>query len=281
MPGVELFILVIFVAAIAAGLLGALAGLGGGILIVPLLTIGFGMDIRFAIGVSIISVIATSSGAAAAYVRDHLTNVRVGMFLEVATTLGAVTGAYVAGLLNSQILFALFGIVLLLSVVPTVRKLGEDTPVGVTNDRFAERLHLASAYPDQALGRNVSYQVKGIPFGLAVMYVAGVASGLLGIGSGVLKVLAMDTAMHLPIKVSTATSNFMIGVTAAASAGIYLWRGDVVPTVAAPVALGVLVGATLGARLLVRFQNTTVRWIFLVLLVIISVEMLLRGFGVA
>jgi len=281
MPGVELFILVIFVAAIAAGLLGALAGLGGGILIVPLLTIGFGMDIRFAIGVSIISVIATSSGAAAAYVRDHLTNVRVGMFLEVATTLGAVTGAYVAGLLNSQMLFTLFGIVLLLSVVPTVRKLGEDTPVGVTNDRIAERLHLASAYPDQALGRNVSYQVTGVPFGLAVMYVAGIASGLLGIGSGVLKVLAMDTAMHLPIKVSTATSNFMIGVTAAASAGIYLWRGDVVPTVAAPVALGVLVGATLGARLLVRFQNTTVRWIFLVLLVVISVEMLLRGFGVA
>ena len=134
---------------------------------------------------------------------------------------------------------------------------------------------------NQALGRNVSYQVTGVPFGLAVMYVAGIASGLLGIGSGVLKVLAMDTAMHLPIKVSTATSNFMIGVTAAASAGIYLWRGDVVPTVAAPVALGVLVGATLGARLLVRFQNTTVRWIFLVLLVVISVEMLLRGFGVA
>ena len=279
--GVELFILVIFVAAIGAGLLGALAGLGGGILIVPLLTIGFGLDIRFAIGVSIISVIATSSGAAAAYVRDHLTNVRVGMFLEVATTLGAVTGAYVAGVLNSQMLFTLFGIVLLLSVVPTVRKLGEETLVGVTNDRIAERLHLASAYPDQALGRDVSYQVTRVPYGLAVMYVAGVASGLLGIGSGVLKVLAMDTAMRLPIKVSTATSNFMIGVTAAASAGIYLWRGDVVPTVAAPVALGVLVGATLGARLLVHFQNTTIRLIFLAVLVVISVEMLLRGFGVA
>jgi uncharacterized membrane protein YfcA len=281
MPGVELFVLVIFAAAVGAGVLGALAGLGGGILIVPLLTIGFGIDIRFAVGVSIISVIATSSGAAAAYVRDHLTNLRVGMFLEVATTLGAVTGAYVSGHLNSQILFILFGMVLLLSVVPTIRKLGEETPVGVTNDRIAERLHLASTYPDQVLGRNVSYQVTRVPFGLAMMYVAGVASGLLGIGSGVLKVLAMDTAMRLPIKVSTATSNFMIGVTAAASAGIYLWRGDVVPTVAAPVALGVLVGATLGARLLVHFQNTTIRLIFLAVLVIISVEMLLRGFGVA
>jgi uncharacterized membrane protein YfcA len=220
MPGVELFILVIFVAAVGAGLLGALAGLGGGILIVPLLTIGFGLDIRYAIGVSIISVIATSSGAAAAYVRDHLTNVRVGMFLEVGTTLGAVTGAFIAGHLNSQILFTLFGIVLLLSVVPTIRKLGEETPVGVTNDRTAERLRLASAYPDQALGRDVSYQVTRVPSGLAMMYAAGVTSGLLGIGSGVLKVLAMDTAMRLPIKVSTATSNFMIGVTAAASAGI-------------------------------------------------------------
>jgi uncharacterized membrane protein YfcA len=281
MPGVELFILVIFVAAVGAGLIGALAGLGGGILIVPLLTIGFGLDIRFAIGVSIISVIATSSGAAAAYVRDHLTNVRVGMFLEVGTTLGAVTGAFLAGHLNSQILFTLFGLVLLLSVVPTVRKLGEETPRSVTDDRIARQLRLASAYPDQALGRDVTYQVTRVPFGLVMMYAAGVTSGLLGIGSGVLKVLAMDTAMRLPIKVSTATSNFMIGVTAAASAGIYLWRGDVVPTVAAPVALGVLVGATLGARLLLHFQNTTIRLIFLAVLVVISIEMLLRGFGVA
>jgi len=279
--GLDLFVIGIFTAAVAAGLVGSLVGLGGGIFIVPLLTIGFGLDIRLAIGTSIVSVIATSSGAAAAYVRDHLTNVRVGMLLELATTTGAVTGAYVAGLINAQILFYLFGAILLLSVLPLARKLGEDLPRGVKDDAIAARLRLASVYPDQALGSSVSYSVTGVPPGMGMMYVAGLVSGLLGIGSGALKVLAMDTAMRLPMKVSSATSNFMIGVTAAASAGIYFWRGDVVPLIAAPVALGVLVGATLGARLLVRFNNTTVRLIFLPVVVAVSLEMLLRGLGVA
>ena len=281
MLGLDLFVIGIFTAAVAAGLVGSLVGLGGGIFIVPLLTIGFGLDIRLAIGASIVSVIATSSGAAAAYVRDHLTNVRVGMLLELATTTGAVTGAYVAGLLNTQILFLLFGAILLLSVLPMIRKLGEDLPRGVENDAIAARLRLASVYPDKALGRRVAYNVTGVPPGMGMMYVAGVVSGLLGIGSGALKVLAMDTAMRLPMKVSSATSNFMIGVTAAASAGIYFWRGDVVPLIAAPVALGVLAGASLGARLLARFNNTTVRLILLSLVVAVSLEMLLRGLGVA
>jgi uncharacterized membrane protein YfcA len=278
--GVELFVVGIFTAAVAAGLIGSLVGLGGGIFIVPLLTIGFGLDIRLAIGASIVSVIATSSGAAAAYVRDHLTNVRVGMLLELATTTGAVTGAYVAGLINTRILFYLFGAILLLSVLPLMKKLGEDVPPGVKDDAIAARLRLAGVYPDRALGRRVAYNVTGVPPGMGMMYVAGLVSGLLGIGSGALKVLAMDTAMRLPMKVSSATSNFMIGVTAAASAGIYFWRGDVVPLIAAPVAIGVLVGATLGARLLVRFNNATVRLIFLPVVVAVSLEMLLRGMGV-
>jgi uncharacterized membrane protein YfcA len=278
--GVELFVVGIFTAAVAAGLIGSLVGLGGGIFIVPLLTIGFGLDIRLAIGASIVSVIATSSGAAAAYVRDHLTNVRVGMLLELATTTGAVTGAYVAGLISTRILFYLFGAILLLSVLPLMKKLGEDVPRGVKDDAIAARLRLASVYPDRALGRRVAYNVTGVPPGMGMMYVAGLVSGLLGIGSGALKVLAMDTAMRLPMKVSSATSNFMIGVTAAASAGIYFWRGDVVPLIAAPVAIGVLVGATLGARLLVRFNNATVRLIFLPVVVAVSLEMLLRGLGV-
>ena len=280
MAGVDLFIAGIFFAAIGAGLLGALVGLGGGILIVPLLSIGFGLDIRVAIGASIVSVIATSSGAAAAYVRDHLTNIRVGMLLELATSFGAVTGAFVAVFLNARLLFILFGVILLFSVIPTIKKIGEDIPQHVVNDRLAERLNLASTYPDRAQNRMVSYQVTHVPLGFGLMYVAGVVSGLLGIGSGALKVLAMDTAMHLPIKVSSATSNFMIGVTAAASAGIYFWRGDVLPVVAAPVALGILIGATLGAKLLVRFRNTTVRIVFLPVLAIVALEMLLRGFGV-
>jgi uncharacterized membrane protein YfcA len=281
MLGIDLFIVSIFVAAMAAGLLGALAGLGGGILIVPILSIGFGFDIRLAIGASIVSVIATSSGAGAAYVRDHLTNVRVAMLLELATASGALTGAIVAGYLNVRVLFVLFGCVLLLSVASMVRKIGDDAPSAVPSDRIAQRLRLASSYPDHALGRTVDYEVSGVPLGFGMMYIAGMASGLLGIGSGVLKVLAMDNAMRLPMKVSAATSNFMIGVTAAASAGVYFWRGDVLPLVAAPVALGVLTGAMIGGRLLARLSNHTVRVIFIPVVAVVAVEMLLRGAGVA
>ncbi len=281
MSGVDLFVIEIFVAAIAAGLIGSLVGLGGGVLIVPLLTVGFGLDIRLAIGASIVSVIATSSGAAAAYVRDHLTNIRVGMLLELATSIGAVTGAFVAAYLNAQVLFILFGAILFFSILPMIKKLGENNPIDVVNDRLSERLKLSSTYPDRVSGGAVAYNVTHVPLGFAMMYVAGIVSGLLGIGSGALKVLAMDTAMRLPMKVSSATSNFMIGVTAAASAGIYFWRGDVVPIVAAPVAIGVLVGATAGAKMLVRFQNTTIRRLFLPVLAVVAIEMLLRGVGVA
>ncbi len=271
----------IFVGAMAAGLLGSLIGLGGGVLIVPLLTLAFGLPIYFAIGVSIISVIATSSGAAAAYVRDHLTNIRIGMFLEIATTTGAIIGAFLAGVLAPNLLFVFFGVILLISALPLVFKIGEELPQGVKNDRWANWLCLPSTYPDRRLGRDVAYQVTRTPLGLAMMYVAGLISGLLGIGSGTFKVLALDTAMRLPMKVSTTTSNFMIGVTAAASAGIYFSRGDIPPLVAAPVALGVLLGALLGTRLLTRLSNKVLRLIFLPVMAVIALEMVLRGLGVA
>jgi len=277
-PGV---VLLIFVGSIVAGGLGSLVGLGGGVLIVPLLTLAFGLPIYFAIGASIISVIATSSGAAAAYVRDHLTNLRVGMFLELGTTTGAITGAFLAGLFAPSLLFVFFGIILLISVVPLVFKIGEELPRGVKNDRWANWLQLSSSYPDHYLGREVPYQVTRTPLGLAMMYLAGIISGLLGIGSGTFKVLAMDSAMRLPMKVSTTTSNFMIGVTAAASAGIYFSRGDVLPLVAAPVALGVLFGAFLGSRLLTRLSNRAIRLIFIPVMAIIAFEMVLRGLGIA
>lgn len=280
MTSFDLALGAIFVVAIVAGLIGALAGLGGGVLVVPVLTIGFGLPIRLAIGVSIVSVIATSSAAAAAYVRDHLTNTRVGIVLEIATTTAAIAGALLAAVLHPRLLFVIFGVVLLLSVVPGLMKLHEDLPSGVTSDRIATRLDLASSYPDQVLGRSVAYQVTGFPLGFGLMAVAGLASGLLGIGSGALKVLALDTVMQLPMKVATATSNFMIGVTAAASAGIYFWRGDVPALVAAPVALGVLIGATVGARILPRLPNRTVRLIFLPVLVVLGLQMVLRGLGV-
>ena len=272
--------LLLFVASMAAGMLGALVGLGGGVLIVPLLTLGFNLDIRLAIGASIVCVIATSSGAGAALLRDRITNYRIGTFLEVATTVGAITGASIAPHLPVRALSILFGVILLGSIAPTLKKLGGESTAPTHDDPIAARLRLSGAYPDRQLGRDVTYKVTGSPLGLALMYIAGVVSGLLGIGSGALKVLAMDTAMRLPIKVSTATSNYMIGVTAAASAGIYFWRGDVLPMVAAPVALGVLSGALLGARFLVRFRGSTVRIVFIAALSLVAVQMLLRGVGV-
>jgi uncharacterized membrane protein YfcA len=273
-------LLFIFGGAVLAGVVGSLVGLGGGVLLVPMLTLAFGLPIQYAIGTSIVAVIATSSGSAAAYVRDHLTNMRVGLFLEMATTIGAISGAFLAVFLVPNLLFVIFGVVLLIAAVPLVFKIGEELPKGVRDDRWAKWLHLSGSYPDRRLGREVSYQVTRTPIGLAMMYVAGVLSGLLGIGSGTLKVIAMDTVMRLPMKVSTTTSNFMIGVTAAASAGIYFSRGDIPPLIAAPVALGVLAGAFIGSRLLTRLSNRTLRLIFLPVLAIIAIQMVMRGLGI-
>lgn len=269
----------IFAISVAAGLVGALAGVGGGILVIPALTIVFGVDIHLAVGASIVSVIATSSGAAAAYVRDRMTDMRIGMFLELATTSGAVMGALLAAIVAPAMLYLLLGAVLLLSAGLQVGRLGEEVPPNVPPSALAARLRLSSSYPDRRLGREVPYTARRVPLGFGLMWIAGIVSGLLGIGSGVLKVLAMDAAMRLPMKVSSATSNFMIGVTAAASAGIYLGRGDVDPQIAAPVALGVLAGALIGARLLSRVSNRSVRLIFLPVLVAVGLETIGRGLG--
>jgi uncharacterized membrane protein YfcA len=269
----------IFVISICAGLIGALAGVGGGILIIPALTILFGVDIHLAAGASIVSVIATSSGAAAAYVRDRMTDIRVGMFLELATTSGAVMGALLMAVAAPGFLCVLLGVVLLVSAAGQVVRLGEETPPERPPSRIAAALRLTSSYPDRRLGREVGYTARRVPLGFALMWLAGLISGLLGIGSGVLKVLAMDIAMRLPMKVSSATSNFMIGVTAAASAGIYLGRGDVDPRLAAPVALGVLAGALVGTRLLNRVSNRSVRLVFLPVLAAVGLETIGRGLG--
>ncbi len=269
----------IFVICMAAGLIGALAGVGGGIIVVPALTIGFGIDIRLAIGASIVSVIATSSGAAAAYVRDRMSDMRVGMFLELATTTGAIAGALLAAVVAPALLLVLLGLILLASAAQQVLRLGEEVPPVVEASGLAARLQLHGSYPDARLGRDVPYAAQRVPLGFVLMGFAGLVSGLLGIGSGALKVLAMDGAMRLPMKVSSATSNFMIGVTAAASAGIYLGRGDVDPRIAAPVAVGVLAGSTIGARLLPLLSNRHIRLVFLPILVAIGLETLARGFG--
>ena len=269
----------IFFTSLGAGMIGALAGVGGGILIVPALTVIFGVDLRLAIGASIISVIATSSGAGAAYVRDELTNLRVGMFLELATTTGAVGGALLAAIVAPELLFGLFGFILILSAGQMLYRLGEELPPQKPPGRLEGWLRLGASYPDSHLGRRVSYEPRNLPGGFVAMGVAGMVSGLLGIGSGVLKVLAMDGIMRLPVKVSSTTSNFMIGVTAAASAGVYIARGDVSARIAAPVALGVLAGAMIGSRLLVRLSSRTVRLIFLPVLLAVAAEMLARSVG--
>jgi uncharacterized membrane protein YfcA len=280
MLDVSLMMIGLLGAAFAAGMLGSLVGLGGGVLIVPLLTLGFGLDIRLAVGASIVCVIATSSGAGAALTRDRLTNVRIATVLQVATSIGAICGALIAPHIGTQILFFLFGGILLFSVLPMLRKRKQDVAQGLISDDLAVRLGLPGLYPGGPDGALIPYAVIRVPAGFAMMLVAGVVSGLLGIGSGALKVLAMDTAMHLPIKVSSATSNFMIGVTAAASAGIYFWRGEVLPLVAAPIAIGVLLGSIVGARKLVKYRSSTIRSIFIVLMVGVAIQMLLRGMGV-
>ncbi|MDE2333948.1 MAG: DUF1634 domain-containing protein [Rhodospirillales bacterium] len=272
------FFFVLFASSFA-GFVGALVGLGGGVFIVPILTLGFGVPFDAAIGASIVSVIATSSGAAAAYVRDRMTNLRVGMFLEVATTLGAICGALISTLLNPTVLFIVFGVVLLISAMPLVMRLGEELPANVKNHKWAARLRLPASYPDRRTRQDVAYNVAHIRWGFSLMYIAGLISGLLGIGSGTFKVLAMDTAMRLPMKVSTTTSNFMIGVTAAASAGIFFQRGDIDPAIAAPVALGVLLGATVGAKTLTRMSNVWLKRVFVPVIILVALNMLARGVG--
>jgi uncharacterized membrane protein YfcA len=273
---VLLFTALLFGTSILAGLLGALTGLGGGVVIVPVLTLLFHVDIRYAIGASLISVIATSSGAAVAYVREGLSNIRIGMFLEVATTLGALLGAYLTARISSHWIAIVFGIVLLYSALASFRRKRVDDISTVPN-ALATRLELNGCYPDADC--EVEYTATRVPLGFGIMFGAGTLSGLLGIGSGAVKVLAMDQAMKLPFKVSTTTSNFMIGVTAAASAGIYLSRGYIDPMIAMPVMLGVLAGAVLGTRILVKTRPHTLKMFFGFVIILLGLEMIYSGWS--
>ena len=270
----------ILLISISAGVLGSILGLGGGIIVTPALTLLFNVDIQHAIGASLISVIATSSGAAIAYIRDGITNIRVGMFLEIATTVGAVTGAVIGGLISPNLLYMVFAVFLLYSALAMLKKTKEELPGEVPLHSMAKTLKLQGAYYDKALKKEVSYNADNVYSGFGVMYGAGVISGLLGIGSGSFKVLAMDVFMKLPLKVSSATSNFMMGVTGAASAGIYLFRGDINPLISAPVALGVLIGATIGARVMQKLKSKTIRKLFIPVLIYIALQMMAQGLGV-
>jgi uncharacterized membrane protein YfcA len=270
-----LFTAIVGFVSFLAGFLGSLTGLGGGVVIVPVLTLAFGVDIRYAIGASLVSVIATSSGAAAAYVREGYTNIRIGMFLEIATTIGALGGAALAIWLPTSVIACVFGLVLLHSAYLSAKKKEEDTLFNKEPDRLAGLLRLDGHYPGP--DGPLAYRVRQIPAGFGLMAGAGVLSGLLGIGSGAVKVIAMDQVMRLPFKVSTTTSNFMIGVTAAASAGIYLSRGYVDPGLAMPVMLGVLGGSFMGARFLTNAKSTTLRLVFSGVVVVLAIEMIYNG----
>ena len=275
------FFLLVLAAAFLAGIVGSLMGLGGGVIVVPFLTIFLGVSPLLAIGASIVSVIATSSGAASVYVKDGITNLRIGMFLEIATTTGAVVGAVLTISLARAnlegVVYVAFGVVLILSVLPLLRKLGEELPSGATPDGISKRLELRGEYYDKALNVRVDYEATRSPLGLAIMWAAGLISGLLGIGSGALKVLALDVGMKLPMKVSSTTSNFMIGVTAAASTGIFYLGGYINPFLAAPVMMGVLMGSVPGSQLLARTKNSSIRKVFIPVIVILAVEMLVHG----
>ncbi|EGF87513.1 sulfite exporter TauE/SafE family protein [Gemella haemolysans] len=271
--------------AVLAGFLGSLVGLGGGIIITPALTILFGIDIKYAIGASIVAVIATSSGSAIAFVKDHISNMRVGMFLEVFTTAGGVVGALMAGIFSSKLLYIFFSLILLNSFYGMLKKTGLITKLKkeeekVVNDKYADRYKLNSTYYDKATGKTIAYNVTNVPQGSLVMFGAGFASGLLGIGSGAFKVVALDSYMKLPIRVSTATSNFMMGVTATASALIYFFNGTINPAIAAPIAIGTLIGSRTGAKVMQRLDAKYIRYIFLPILLFTIVNMFLKGVGV-
>lgn len=264
----------IFLSSVLAGLLGALTGLGGGVVIVPVLTLIFHVDIHYAIGASLVSVIATSSGAAAAYVREGYSNIRIGMFLEIATTLGAVLGAYLTARVSTHAIGMIFGLVLLYSAYASLKKKRAHA-ASADNNTLAKRLRLRGSFP--TANGNEAYVAQHVPAGFGFMLGAGTLSGLLGIGSGAVKVLAMDQAMGLPFKVSTTTSNFMIGVTAAASAGIYLSRGYISPGLAMPVMLGVLAGSLIGAKILVYANVKTLRRVFALVIVALGIEMIVNS----
>ncbi|MEF9934084.1 MAG: sulfite exporter TauE/SafE family protein [Clostridium sp.] len=274
------FTIEIFLISIIAGGMGALLGLGGGMILSPALTILFGIDIKYAIGASLISVIATSTGSAIAYIKENITNVRIGMFLEMATTIGAIVGALLAGVIPEEFLYIIFGALLVYSAINMIKNRKGSVDNTIEEDPLAERFSLSGEFYDKASNETIYYKGKKVKQGFSIMVGAGVASGLLGIGSGSFKVIAMDTFMKLPLKVSSATSNFMMGVTAAASATIYFFRGDIHPLIAGPVALGVLCGSFLGARLMQRMKTRTLRLIFIPIIVYMAIEMILKGMGV-
>lgn len=277
-------LLLMLITGLLAGILGAVLGIGGGMIVTPILTVAMGLDIKYAIGASIIVVIATSSGATISFLKDEMLNLRVAMFLEIATTIGAVSGAALDDVIPKAILYILFGLLVLNSSYTMIKKLlgktKNATAQAVQGDTLAQKLRLDGSYYDKATKKEVNYQVQNVPGGFLMMLVAGLASGLLGIGSGAFKVIAMDNIMKMPLKPSSATSNLMMGVTAAASATVYFFNGTIVPHIAVPLSVGVVFGAILGSRIMQHLRPKVIRIIFIPILLYLGLQMILKGFGV-
>ena len=267
---------------IFAGIMGSILGIGGGMIVTPIVTLAMGLDIKYAIGASIIAVIATSSGSTIAFLKDDVLNLRVAMFLEIATTIGAIIGALLTGAFEPMILYTLFGSLLVFSSWNMYRKMrsGQEVLQQVHADKWAEKFNLNSSYYDKNTKQQVDYQVENVPGGFLIMLGAGLASGMLGIGSGAFKVMAMDGAMKMPLKPSSATSNLMMGVTAAASATVYFFNGSIRPDLAVPLALGILGGSTIGTRIMQILPSKIIRLIFIPILLYLGLQMILKGFGV-
>lgn len=270
----------ILLVSILAGFVGALFGLGGGLLIVPFLTLVEGIPLPLAVGASLVSVVATSSSSAATYVRDHLTNIRIGMFLEIGAVAGAITGAFAAGYLPASFLFVLFGLTLLYATVVMIRSRRMDFPTETRRDKVSTVLSLGSEYIEQSQNKIIKYNMTRTPLTLLIAYFAGITSALLGVGGGIINVPTMNLVGKIPVKIASATSNFMIGVTAAASSTVYLSRGDVNPLLAAPLIIGVAAGAIVGTRVLKSSPPTTIKVAFGILLAAVSVLMILKGFNI-
>lgn len=273
------YIVTMLLVGLFAGVLGSLLGLGGGIVITPALTLFFGVDIKYAVGASIMAVLATSSGSAIAYLKDDMLNLRMAMFLEIFTTLGAFLGAMLSVVIGGKVLFLLYGALMVFQAYNMYQKIRskKEDHAADHNDAWAEKLNLSGSYFDKGLNKQVDYQVTNVPAGSAVMFLAGLASALLGIGAGAFKVLAMDTVMKMPLKASSATSNFMMGVTGAASAIFYLFSGQINPVLVTPICLGVVLGSMTGSRIMPYVPVKILRWVFLLVLLAIGFQMFMRG----
>jgi uncharacterized membrane protein YfcA len=272
-------ILLLLLVSALAGFVGSMAGMGGGVILIPFLTLE-GVDIKVAIAASMVSVIATSSGAASAYVKDRISNVRIGMFLEMFTAAGAILGAAITVASGARLLFILFGIVLFSSWLVLFMRQNDGVPTVQNQDRLSAFLKLQGTYHDQASDSDIDYRATRAYLGGPLIFGAGLIAGMLGIGAGALKVLIHDIVMGLPPKVSTATSNFIIGVTALAGSSVYLASGLIDPALAGPVALGVLAGSFAGTRVFMKMRNRTVRYFFMGVLLLLGGQMILRGLGV-